>query len=600
MKFFKYTIYLLTFGFLVSACNFLDKEPAKMTQDGYFNSETEAYSFLTGIYAILGQSSFYGEDYLCLVGGDDMQHYGGASTRAPMNRGLICANTVSSDPAVTALWFTLYAGINRANIFLENIGKVTEISDDKRKQYISEARFLRAFFYFTLVQNWGDVPFKENSTKGVVNLDIPRTDRQQIYDFIITEMSEAADKETGGLLSAEALGKQVGRVSRSAAWAMIARVYLFRAGEHYRQNRPATQEEQVTYFQKASEYAQMVMNENYHELVKNYWDVFIDLCSNEYNSTDKNESIWEVEFAGNGTSDARTEGRWGNTCGLAGPDLSNNDNIIGSADPGYSYEQIFATPKLYQLYDANGDKERFYWNLAQFKYVEEEKNTGVTGRLFRSKETMEEILGTFGNWGRGTYSYGDPKLDETDPAKPKFLNKGDYYNTSASEDQGLACAKFRREYEADKKGKTFTSINFPLMRYSDVLLMVAEAENEANAVPTTLAYNCLNDVRSRAGIATIAEGSLDKDGFRQAVKDERAMELCFELTRRHDLIRWGEFVDNMKEIPVKYNDSKIWKQINVNPVLNYFSNVDEKYNYFPIPDQEMSVNKKITENNPGW
>lgn len=599
MKFFKYTIYLLTIGFLVSACNFLDKEPAKMTQDGYFNSETEAYSFLTGIYATLGQTSFYGEDYLCLVGGDDMQHYGGASTRAPMNRGLICANTVSSDPAVTALWFTLYAGINRANVFLENIGKVTEISDDKRNQYIAEARFLRAFFYFTLVQNWGDVPFKENSTKGVVNLDIPRTDRQQIYDFIITEMSEAADKETGGLLSAEALGKQVGRVSRSAAWAMIARVYMFRAGEHFRQNRPATQEEQVTYFQKASEYAQMVMNENYHDLVDNYWDVFIDLCSNEYNSTDKNESIWEVEFAGNGTSDARTEGRWGNTCGLAGPDLSNNENIIGKADPGYSYEQIFATPKLYQLYNANEDKERFYWNLAQFKYVEEEKNTGVTGRLFRNG-TMNYIINVLGNWGRGTYSYGEAKVDMTDPKKPVFLNIGDYDNHTVVEDQGLACAKFRREYEADKKGKTFTSINFPLMRYSDVLLMVAEAENEANAVPTTLAYNCLNDVRSRAGIATIAEGSLDKDGFRQVVKDERAMELCFELTRRHDLIRWGEFVTNMKEIPVKYNDSKIWKQINVNPVLNYFSNVDEKYNYFPIPDQEMSVNKKITENNPGW
>lgn len=599
MKFFKYTIYLLTIGFLVSACNFLDKEPAKMTQDGYFNSETEAYSFLTGIYATLGQTSFYGEDYLCLVGGDDMQHYGGASTRAPMNRGLICANTVPSDPAVTALWFTLYAGINRANIFLENIGKVTEISDDKRNQYIAEARFLRAFFYFTLVQNWGDVPFKENSTKGVVNLDIPRTDRQQIYDFIITEMSEAADKETGGLLSAEALGKQVGRVSRSAAWAMIARVYMFRAGEHFRQNRPATQEEQVTYFQKASEYAQMVMNENYHDLVVNYWDVFIDLCSNEYNSTDKNESIWEVEFAGNGTSDARTEGRWGNTCGLAGPDLSNNENIIGKADPGYSYEQIFATPKLYQLYEANGDKKRFYWNLAQFKYVEEEKNTGVTGRLFR-KGTKDYIINDLGNWGRGTYSYGEAKVDMTDPKKPVFLNIGDYDNHTDVEDQGLACAKFRREYEADKKGKTFTSINFPLMRYSDVLLMVAEAENEANAVPTTLAYNCLNDVRSRAGIATIAEGSLDKDGFRQAVKDERAMELCFELTRRHDLIRWGEFVTNMKEIPVKYNDSKKWKQINVNPVLDYFSKVDEKYNYFPIPDQEMSVNKKITENNPGW
>lgn len=599
MKFFKYTIYLLAIAFSVSACNFLDKEPAKMTQSGYFNSETEAYSFLTGVYATLGQGSFYGEDYLCLVGGDDIQHYGGASTRAPMTKGLICANTVSSDPAVTALWYTLYAGINRANIFLENIDKVSDISAGKKNQYISEARFLRAFFYFTLVQNWGDVPFKENSTKEVVNLDIPRTDRQQIYDFIIKEMSEAADKETGGLLSAETLGKQVGRVSRSAAWAMIARVYLFRAGEHFRQNRPATQEEEVTYFQKASEYAQKVKTENYHELVKNYWDVFIDLCSNEYNSTEKNESIWEVEFAGNGTSDARTEGRWGNTCGLAGPDLSNNENVIGKADPGYSYEQIFATPKLYQLYDANKDKKRFYWNLAQFKYVEEKKNTGVTGRLFRNG-TKDYIMNELGNWGRGTYSYGEPKVDMTDPKKPVFLNIGDYDNHTVVEDQGLACAKFRREYEADKKGKTFTSINFPLMRYSDVLLMIAEAENEANPAPTKLAYECLNEVRTRAGIEEKPEGSLDKDGFRQAVKDERAMELCFELTRRHDLIRWGEFVDNMKKIIVKYNDSKIWKQINVNPVLNYFSNVDEKYNYFPIPDQEMSVNKKITENNPGW
>lgn len=600
MKFFKYSICLLSVGLLLSACNFLEKEPAKLTLDGYFNSETEAYSFLTGIYATLGQSSFYGEDYLYLVGGDDIQHYGGASTRAPMTRGLICANTVSSDPSVTALWFTLYAGINRANLFLENIDRVTEFSDDNKKnQYISEARFLRAFFYFTLVQNWGDVPFKDKSTNGVVNLDIPRTDRQQIYDFIIREMSEAADKETGGLLSAEATGKHIGRVSRSAAWAMIARVYLFRAGEHYRQNRPATHDEQVTYFQKASEYAQMVMNEHYHDLAEKYWDVFIDLCSDEYNSTGKNESIWEVEFAGNGTSDTRTEGRWGNTCGLAGPDLSNNENIIGKADPGYSYEQIFATPKLYQLYSANGDKKRFYWNLAQFKYMEENKNTGVTGRLFRNG-TMNEILGTFENWGRGTFSYGEAKVDMTDPNKPVFLNVGDYDNPTVVEDQGLACSKFRREYEADKKGKTFTSINFPLMRYSDVLLMIAEAENEANQTPTVLAYECINAVRRRAGIEEFERGEKDYDSFKQAVKDERAMELCFELTRRHDLIRWGEFVENMKEIPVKYNDSKIWKQINVNPVLNYFSNVDEKYNYFPIPDQEMSVNKKITENNPGW
>ena len=126
-----------------------------------------------------------------------------------------------------------------------------------------------------------------------------------------------------------------------------------------------------------------------------------------------------------------------------------------------------------------------------------------------------------------------------------------------------------------------------------------EAENEVNGGPTTLAYTCINKVRSRAGISTLS--GLDQAGFRQAVKDERAMELCFEFTRRYDLIRWGEFVTNMHAmVDVALSAGDEWKQVQTNSVHNYFKNVTEAYNYFPIPDQEMSVNKEITENNPGW
>lgn len=596
MKLFKYFIFTFALGASMVSCDFLDKEPTKLTPENFFNTPEETQSFLTGVYAILGQETFYGSNYLYLAGGDDIQHYGGASTRAPMDRGLICANAVTSDPAVTGLWYTLYSGINRASMLLENIDKVEEMDPKLKAQIVSEARFLRAYYYFTLVENWGDVPFRDKSTNSVVGLELPRTDRQQIYDFIIKEMSEAADPETGGLLPASELGKNVGRVSRSAAWTIIARVYLFRAGEYHRQKRNATEDELTTYYAKASEYAQKVVKEEYHGLADNYWDVFIDLCADEYNSTGKNESIWEVEFAGNGTSDTRSEGRWGNTCGLSGPDLSNNESLVGKSDPGYSYEQIFATPKLYDLYADNNDTERFYWNLAQFKYMEVESKTGVTGRQFRFG-TKDKIMNDFGNWGRGTYEYGDPQFG----SDGKYNSIGDYEveeKESSNKNKGLACAKFRREYEADKKGKTFTSINFPLVRYSDVLLMIAEAENEVNSAPTQLAKNCINKVRERAGLGKL-DDNLDRDAFRQAVKNERAMELCFELLRRYDLIRWGEFVEKMIEIPAKYNNSEEWKQITINPVLNYFR-VTDAYNYFPIPDQEMAVNKQITENNPGW
>ena len=128
--------------------------------------------------------------------------------------------------------------------------------------------------------------------------------------------------------------------------------------------------------------------------------------------------------------------------------------------------------------------------------------------------------------------------------------------------------------------------------------MIAECENEINAAPTDLAYDCINEVRERAGIEVIDKGSMNTEDFRQAVKDERAMELCFEMTRRFDLIRWGEYVQNMNALVQRAQSGENWN-LGPNNVHTYF-NISEAYNYFPIPALELSVNKLIKENNPGW
>ena len=618
MKAIKYTLISILLGGLTASCNFLDKEPYMVTVDTYFNTTEEASSFVTGIYAILGQSTFYGADYMYLVAGDDLAHYGG-SGRAPATKGLICNNATVSDPAVTGLWYTLYSGINRANIFLENIDRVEGMDAGLKKQYISEVRFLRAYYYFTLVQCWGDVPFKTESTKDVVGLDIPRTPKQTIYDFIITEMSEAADKETGGLKTAKELNYKPGRISKSTAWGILARVYLFRAGEYHRDNTAPTEAETTTYYEEALKYAKLVITEGGHDLADDYWDYFIDLCSDRYNTT-ANESIWEAEFSGNNTSDIKAEGRIGNIIGLAAPDMSSKSDVVGSAAPGYAYEFIFATPKLYRLYcieepsdanlmslevnfksatdteEANNANEiklkdsRFLWNIAPFVYMEKDgKNTGVTGRKFY-EEGMRDEFKKHDN-GR-SYSFEDVTwASNTDEPK-----EGDYdYNSTFTTNIARACAKYRREYEADKKDKNNTAINFPILRYSDVLLMAAEAENELKG-PTEDAYEYLNDVRKRAGAKKIE--NLNKETFRQMVKDERGRELCFEYTRRFDLIRWGEYVENMKALVNNARAGGEWNQGPTN-VYTYF-NISDTYNYFPIPDAELAVNKAITTNNPGW
>lgn len=125
----------------IASCDFLEKEPYKIVPENYFQNEAEAQSFLTGIYSNLGQSTFYGGDYMVLAGGDDLEFYGGSTGRIS-NTGLICNNTTTSDAAVTNLWLNLYNGIERANMFLEQIDNVPGMSDKSRLQYKSEALFL--------------------------------------------------------------------------------------------------------------------------------------------------------------------------------------------------------------------------------------------------------------------------------------------------------------------------------------------------------------------------------------------------------------------------------------------------------------------------
>lgn len=577
MKKIKLSVIIIAMALALASCSdFLEKTPTSITSGNYFQNESEAKSFLDGIYAILTQSSFYGSDYYYLSGGDDLEFYGG-SGRAPSARGLICNNATSADAAVAAFWYSLYSGINRANIFLENIDNVPDIDSTNQKVYKAEARFLRAFYYFNLVECWGDVPFRTASTKSVLGLSIERTSKDEIYDFICQEMSNSAEN----LLSAKDIGYLPGRISKSAAWGILSRVYMFRAGEHYRDKVAADETKVKEYFQKADSCAQKVMDQG-HSLAPNYWDFFIDLCSDKYNTTAK-ESIWEAEFTGNGTSDTRSEGRVGDIIGIQAPNLSSNSELVGKADPGCGYCFFWSTPKLYELYETNGDKKRMNWNIAPFQYTQSVSGNGVDGRLFEEGKLAEVKDEYYGE----SYSYGDQPLTAT---------YGDREKTTETVYYDRMCGKWRREYEADKKNKNYTSINFPILRYSDVLLMVAECENEVNGGPTPLAYNCINAVRKRAGISELS--GLDESGFRQAVKDERAMELCFEMTRRFDLIRWGEFTRDMTALVQRAQAGKNW-QLGTNNVYTYFQ-VSDTYNYFPIPDNEISVNSKITSNNPGW
>jgi len=168
-------------------------------------------------------------------------------------------------------------------------------------------------------------------------------------------------------------------------------------------------------------------------------------------------------------------------------------------------------------------------------------------------------------------------------------------------------AKWRREYEINVppvRQQNYTSCNFPIIRYADVLLMAAEADLNVNGTPTAQAVEYYNQVRRRAygysSVTTPVPG-FDVTTFSlQNIIDERARELCFEGVRQQDLKRWGVMTQELQKV-IDSNTanapSSYLTAANLS-AINFISN-PVKYSLFPIPYNELQFDFALTQNT-GW
>ncbi|HWB90768.1 MAG TPA: RagB/SusD family nutrient uptake outer membrane protein [Puia sp.] len=513
---------VLAAGFGSGCKKFLDKKPlSTVSPVNYYKNDSEVESALSGVYNILGLEFMWG-------GRIPVRHNASTDesffsyTKFPT--GPFWYNYDASDPTVTEMWTYLYQGIERANTLLANLDGA--VMDSVRKSQVrGEALFLRAFYYFTLVQYWGDVPLKLAPSSSVNKVDIARTPAKTVYAQILKDMEEAE-----GLVNTSPGNGNTERISQSTVRGILARVCLTMAGAPLND---------VSKFQDARDWAMKVVQSGIHELDTSYKQIYINECQD---IDDYKECIWETGNWGNNNDANRLGGRIGNENGVA-------CSSSAPATVGYAYGFISTTMKLYKLYGA-GDLRR--------------------------------------DWAISTYTLNAAGT-KTTLASTKIYQRN--------------CAKWRREYELDRPmNKNYTPINFPILRYADVLLMLAEAENEVNG-PTATAYESLNEVRRRGyGLpvhtpSAVADVSgLTQDGLRQVIRDERARELCFEGLRKPDLIRWGIFLNAMQESA---------DEIMANGGTTYAyaaaaaGRVSERHLLYPIPSTEMSLNKAMVQN-PGW
>ena len=402
--------------------------------------------------------------------------------------------TTADNGYVEAIWVHYYDGISRCN---EAISKIPEIEMDEeiKNTYVSEVKFLRAYYYFQLVNIFGEIPLKTEPIRTSEDLHVAVSSVELIYEQIETDLVSAINH-----LPVEISPANLGRVSKGAAFGLLAKAYLFT------KNYSAT-----------IAIVDSLESLNMYQLL----DVYKHNFMLEYENN--RESVFEIQH-------------------LTGQ----------SPNQGNSMNQWFAPQK------ENG----YFFNVPLQNFVDEFEITST------------EVV--------------DPRLDYTVGRTGQVWINGEAFDPAWSPTGYIQKKHLQPLSEINRGLKGNGDLNYTYIRYSEILLIKAEALNELGRPSEALM--ALNEVRKRAresylfdedlpDFGTIPQGLLpaveetSKDVLQEAIMHERRVELGFEFHRYFDLMRYGKAIAEKALIGKSFDY--------------------ETDRYSPIPQSELDINQKI-------
>lgn len=524
------------FCLLLTSCKKqLEEKPFSfLSPNNFYKNEDDAKTAINGVYNGLYTWELYLQPIWNLTMLDD-DHVSGADWFL----GTAGAGNPQGYWGVDGPWVGFYSIIARASTVLENVEKINEnIDAEVKTRILGEAHFLRGWAYFQLVQLYGGVPIRLQSLSMDPKVNVPRATVKETYDAIIDELKKA---ETMLLPKGHSKAGELGRATRGLAKGMLAKVYLTMASGSLSGAdvtvRGGTDNGYYTYAKDVVAGLESVDSKAYYTLAR---DKALEvIASNEYPLFTSWKEMWSK--AGRNQKEFMWEVQ-----SMAGTPFINNLHNYFSALSTFGRGAVWMTNNHYIDYE---DADKRVLDGVAHNYA---TNTGT--RYY------------YPSWQGSLYQ----------------VVNGLTYNNNGTTDNRAYVIKF-----ADVADPTVANSDayFPIMRSSEMYLIVAEAINEINNGPSTEAYNALNAIRSRVS-ATTATPGMTQTQFRSFVLAERAREYALEGIRNYDLKRWGIYLKVMNKISMGQNNiSKVRSLKNL---------------LLPIPLNELNSNTAIIGNNPGW
>jgi hypothetical protein len=388
-------------------------------------------------------------------------------------------NWRANDEHFQYLWEQTYKGIMRANIIIDQLSKAQQFADENNKlRFEGEAKFLRAYFYFFLATNFGNVPIVTTPFADVSQTRVGNSQPGEVWDFIISDLQTAQRN-----LPVSFSGNNLGRATRGAATALLGKTYLYRA--QWDGNR--------TYYTNAIAEFNKVVASGQYSLMPNFSDNFSP-------STENNkESVFEIQFSpGDGNPWLPTD--FG----------SETNEALGSA----------------------GTARLIMWRPACGPSGNDACAPGANALGYGSVHVTRTLQNEF--------EPNDPRIPNTLYREGDDFN-GTPYKAIWSV-TGSTPAKYIKQEDLEFRFPLNRSINNDrIIRYADVLLMLAETELLGNN-NVARAAELINQVRRRAdptsNILPDRPATATPDQMMDWLMHERRVELALEGHRYMDLVRW--------------------------------------------------------------
>lgn len=619
MKNIKYLLLSLSATCLMTSC--LDENPL-YTQNNkiVFSNSSNAELALLGCYSYMSTTSAYGQHWQEIpISGSGF----GWSQRSGSD-GIVSLQSLSSDGLISTTWNAMYKVISEVNAYLENLNS-SGLSDDIKKQYSGEAKFLRAVAYYNLVSLFGDVPFKTTASTSE-GITIGRTPAAEVLGHVINDLKDAEG------ISEKA---NVGRVNSWAVKAFMGKVYyrLAVTGINPEEN-----------WTNAKTKFDEVYNNKVYELEDNFADLFGDWVS------DSKESIFQINFSVTSTNCFnRASNRFSPTASTSGINWSTYRATKAAYDMHQSFypgdPRIAATfltvhrkrngnnqanpkPQVGDLPSANDSVYYYPYFTYKVEIGRTEDNKAIYEKIQKNGKDVEDKLyvgvlpySEFENPANPSIAYLESleiPADATPREKAEILALRGLKKTFAENGNQNAWPAHAKLYDQAQIG-TASHKNLMVYRYAEMLLLMADVYNELDQKDK--AIDLVNEVLARARrsakTATPSvepkdwEKSLTKEQVREKIYFERIIELfgepdMYEMIR----IRGTEYMKKALEYHNKHEMTvasdayyKSAAQKWTDRIYNDGNLTEDflKMNLLlPIPDSERDNNPGITDNNFGY